>query len=177
MSPPPDFETRIAIIRRKAELLDMQLPDEVAEYIANRLKNNIRQLEGAVKKMKAYKMLTGTPPSLAIAQNAIRDILNDSQPVSVTVERIIHEVSRTFEVSPTDIRSSKRAAPISTARQVAMYVVREVTDMSMSNIGKEFGDRDHSTVVYAINQVVKNCENDAYFKNMVEDILKNSKNI
>jgi chromosomal replication initiator protein len=174
---PPDFETRIAIIRRKAELLDMQLPDEVAEYIANRLKNNIRQLEGAVKKMKAYKMLTGTPPSLAIAQNAIRDILNDSQPVSVTVERIIHEVSRTFEVSPTDIRSSKRAAPISTARQVAMYVVREVTDMSMSNIGKEFGDRDHSTVVYAINQVVKNCENDAYFKNMVEDILKNSKTI
>ena len=172
---PPDFETRIAIIRRKAELLDMHLPDDVAEYIANRLKNNIRQLEGAVKKIKAYKTLTGTPPSIAIAQNAIRDILNDNQPISVTVERIIYEVSRTFEVSPTDIRSSKRASAISTARQVAMYVVREITQMSMANIGKEFGDRDHSTVVYAINQVEKSCENDPYFKNMVEDIIKNSR--
>lgn len=174
---PPDFETRIAIIRRKAELLDIQLSDDVAEYIANRLKNNIRQLEGAVKKLKAYKALTGTPLSTAIAQNAIRDILNDNQPISVTVERIISEVSRTFEVTPSDIRSSKRASAISTARQVAMYVVREITQMSMANIGKEFGDRDHSTVVYAINQVEKTFETDQYFKNMVEDIIKNSRNV
>lgn len=174
---PPDFETRIAIIRRKAQLLDLNLPEDVSAYIADRLKNNIRQLEGAVKKIKAYKMLTGTSPSIAIAQNAIRDILNDNQPITVTVERIIHEVSRTFEVSPADIRSSKRASTISTARQVAMYVVREITDMSMASIGKEFGDRDHSTVVYAINQVTKTFETDAYFKNMVEDIIKNSRNL
>ena len=95
---PPDFETRIAIIRRKAELLQIEIPDEVAEYIANRLKNNIRQLEGAVKKLKAYKLLAGTPPTISTAQNAIRDILNDDQPVPVTVERIIGEVSRTFSV-------------------------------------------------------------------------------
>lgn len=85
---PPDFETRIAIIRRKAQLLDINIPDDVAEYIANRLKTNIRQLEGAVKKLKAFKLLAGTPPSISIAQNAIRDILNDNQPVPVTVERI-----------------------------------------------------------------------------------------
>ena len=90
---PPDFETRLAIIRRKAELLGITLPDEVSEYIANRLKNNIRQLEGAVKKIKAYNLLNGLSPSIATAQEAIKDILNDNQPVPVTVHRIIEEVS------------------------------------------------------------------------------------
>ncbi|WP_040195443.1 chromosomal replication initiator protein DnaA [Candidatus Soleaferrea massiliensis] len=170
---PPDFETRIAIIRRKAELLDIQIPDEVAEYIANRLKNNIRQLEGTVKKLKAYKLLAGTPPSIAIAQNAIRDILNDNQPIPVTVERIISEVSRTYGVSPSDVRSNKRSAQISTARQVSAYVIREITQMSMSSIGEEFSGRDHSTMVYAIQQVEKNMAHDSRFKETVEDIVKN----
>ena len=170
---PPDFETRIAIIRRKAELLDIAIPDDVAEYIANRLKNNIRQLEGTVKKLKAYKLLAGTPPSILIAQNAVKDILNDTQPVPVTIERIISEVARTFGVSATDIRSNKRAAPISAARQVSIYIVREITQMSMSAIGEEFGGRDHSTVVYAIQQVEKTMEHDSKYKETVEDILKN----
>ena len=172
---PPDFETRIAIIRRKAQLLDIEIPDEVAEYIANRLKNNIRQLEGAVKKLKAYKLLANTPPSISIAQNAIRDILNDNQPVPVTVERIISEVARTFSVSAADIRSNKRSAPISNARQVAIHIVREITQMSMSSIGEEFGGRDHSTVVYAIQQVEKNMQHDQRYKGPIEDIIKNSR--
>ena len=170
---PPDFETRIAIIRRKAELLGLQIPDEVAEYIANRLKNNIRQLEGAVKKLNAYKQLAGSPPSILIAQNAIRDILNDNQPIPITVERIISEVSRTYGVSAGDIRSSKRSAQVSTARQISMYIVREITQMSMSTIGEEFGGRDHSTVVYAIQQVEKNMKQDSRFKETVDDIIKN----
>lgn len=170
---PPDFETRIAIIRRKAQLLDINIPEDVAEYIANRLKTNIRQLEGAVKKLKAFKLLAGTPPSISIAQNAIRDILNDNQPVPVTVERIINEVARTYNVSPTDIRSNKRAAQISSARQVAAYVVREITQMSMAAIGEEFGGRDHSTIVYAIQQVEKNMTQDSHYKETIEDIIKN----
>lgn len=170
---PPDFETRIAIIRRKAELLNIEIPDEVAEYIANRLKNNIRQLEGAVKKINAYKLLAGSAPSISIAQNAIRDILNDNQPVPVTVERIISEVGRTYGVSAQDIRSNKRVAAISSARQISMYIVREITQMSMSSIGEEFGGRDHSTVVYAIQQVAKNMSTDSRYRETVEDILKN----
>ena len=158
---------------RKAELLGLQIPDEVSEYIANRLKNNIRQLEGAVKKLNAYKQLAGSPPSILIAQNAIRDILNDNQPIPITVERIISEVSRTYGVSPADIRSSKRSAQVSTARQISMYIVREITQMSMSTIGEEFGGRDHSTVVYAIQQVEKNMKQDSRFKETVEDIIKN----
>ncbi len=169
----PDFETRIAIIRRKAQLLDIQIPDDVAEYIANRLKTNIRQLEGAVKKLKAYKLLQGTSPSIVIAQNAIRDILNDNQPVPVTVERIIAEVGRTYGITPQDIRSNKRSAQISSARQISIYIVREITQMSMSTIGEEFGGRDHSTIVYAIQQVDKNMSNDLRYKETIEDIIKN----
>ena len=173
---PPDFETRIAIIRRKAELLDIAIPDDVAEYIANRLKNHIRQLEGPLKKLTAYQLLAGTPPSILIAQNAVKDILNDNQPVPVTIERIISEVARTFGVSGTDIRSNKRAAPISAARQVSIYIVREITQMSMSSIGEEFGGRDHSTIVYAIQQVEKNMEQNSRYKETIEDIIKNIRN-
>ena len=173
---PPDYETRSAIIRRKAELLGIDLPDDVVDYIANRLKTNIRQLEGTVKKIKAYKLLANISPSISIAQSAIRDILNDSQPVSVTVEHIINEVSRYYEVSPQDIRSNRRTAHVSLARQVAMHVVREVTQMSTEAIGEEFGGRDHSTVVYALKQVQKMTEQNTHFKNTIDDLIKNINN-
>ncbi len=170
---PPDFETRIAIIKRKAELLDIFLSDDVCEYIATKLKNNIRQLEGAVKKLKAYHLLAGENLNIASAQNAISDILNNDQPPPMTVEKIIEEVSRTFGVTADDIRSSKRSSNISSARQIAMYVVREITQLSMTSIGDEFGGRDHSTVVYAIQQVEKNMKKDSKTKGVVEDLIKN----
>lgn len=170
---PPDFETRIAIIKRKAELLEIELPDNVSEYIANRLKNNIRQLEGAVKKMKAYNLLAGEGLTITTAQAAISDIINNDQPTPFTVEKIIDEVARTFGTTGADIRSSKRAANISNARQIAIYVVREITQMPMTAIGEEFGGRDHSTVVYAIQQVDKGISRDPKIKATVEDIIKN----
>ena len=170
---PPDIETRIAIIKRKAELMSLDIPNDVAEYIANRIKSNIRQLEGVVKKINAYKTLAKQAPSIKVAENAIRDILSDNQPVPVTVERIISEVGRTYGVTAADIRSSKRSSQISNARQIAMYVIRDITQMSMASIGEEFGGRDHSTVVYAINQVTKNIAQDAKYKETIEDIIKN----
>lgn len=170
---PPEFETRIAIVRRKAQLLDLEMPDDVAEYIANRLKNNIRQLEGTVKKLKAYQMFSDAPPSLLFAQNAVRDILSDNQPTPVTVERIIAEVGRTYGVSPQDIRSAKRSAQISSARQTSMHIVREITQMSMASIGAEFGGKDHATVVYALQQVEKKMKKDMRYKETIEDIIKN----
>lgn len=173
---PPDFETRIAIIRRKAQLLGSTMPDDVAEYIANHLKTNIRQLEGAVKKIIAFEQLAHTPPSMLMAQNAIRDILNDNQPIPVTVERIISEVSRTYSVSPQDIRSSKRSAQISLARQAAIYVVREITQMSMSAIGEEFGGKDHSTIVYSLQKVEAMMQSNPVYKETVEDIIHNIRN-
>ncbi len=169
----PDYETRCAIIRRKAELINMELPSEVVEYIANRLKTNIRQLEGTVKKLRAMATLNHAPPSIMSAQTAIRDILNDNQPVPVTVERIISEVGRTYNVIPADIRSSKRNSNISTARQVSAYAIREITQIPMAQIGEELGGRDHSTIVYQIKQAEKNIEKNPRYKETVEDIIKN----
>ena len=170
---PPDFETRLAIIRRKAELLDITIPENVCEYIANRLKNNIRQLEGAVKKMKAYHLLNGQAPSITTAQAAISDIINNDQPTPFTVEKIIEEVARTFGITSDEIRSAKRSANISKARQMAMYVVREITQLPTEAIGSEFGGRDHSTVVYALQQMEKNIQKDSKIKATAEDIIKN----
>ena len=170
---PPDLETRIAIIRRKAQRLDIPITDDIAEYIAGQLKSNVRQLEGAVKCMRAQYLLAGEQPTLVTAQNAIRDIRNDSQPVPITVERIINEVARTMTVTPEDIRSTKRSAPISQARQVAAYVVRSITGLPMKAIGEEFGTRDHSTIVYAIQKVESRMAKDSSFKGMVGDIIKN----
>lgn len=173
---PPDFETRIAIINRKADLLQIEIPSDVSEFIANRLKTNIRQLEGAVKKIKAYKLMVGSPPSISVAQTVIKEILNDNQPVPVTVERIIEEVSKTYSVSPDDIRSNKRSANISIARQVSMYIVREITQMSLAPIGEEFGGRDHSTVVYALKALEKQMLKDSRLRGIVDDIIKNIRN-
>ncbi len=171
---PPDFETRIAIIARKAESLHLEIPESVCEYMANKLKSNIRQLEGAVKKLRAYHLLENKPINIATAQAAISDIINNSQPTPVTVDKIIEEVARTYGgITPEDIRSQKRNSNISKARQVSMYIVREITQMSMVDIGQTFGGRDHSTVIYAIHQVEKDLKKDSHTKAMVDDIIKN----
>ncbi len=171
---PPDLETRTAIINKKAESLSFEIPENVSEYIASKLKNNIRQLEGAVKKLRAFHLLEDKPVNITTAQAAISDIINNSQPAPVTVDRIIEEVARTFgNVTPEDIRSQKRNSNISEARQISMYIVREATDLSMTDIGQTFGGRDHSTVVYATRQVEKKIEKNPQTKAIVNDIIKN----
>lgn len=169
----PDYETRLAIINRKSELLDLKMPGEVAEFMANRLKSNIRQLEGAVLRLKALNHLAGSPITISMAQSVIRDVLTDDQPIPITVEKIISEVSTVYGVSPDDLRSNKRSSQISIARKVAIYVVREITQMPLASIGTEFGGRDHSTIVYSINSVAENIKKDANLNRLVNDILKN----
>lgn len=170
---PPDLETRIAIVRRKAQLLELDLSDDITEYIASQLKNNVRQLEGTVRRIMAHYLLVGEKPSMAVAQNAIRDIRSSVQPAPVTVERILSEVSRTMNVSVEDILSKKHSAPVSRARQVAMYVVHEVVELTMDAIGKEFGGRDHSTVVYTLQKVESQMQADDAYRGLIKDIIKN----
>lgn len=170
---PPDFETRVAIIRRKADQLHLDIPDDVAEYMAESLKNNIRQLEGAVKKLNAYRLLEGIQPVQSAAKNAIKDILSETQPVPVTVEKILSEVGRTYKTTPEALRGPSRRADVSGARKVSMYIIREVTTMSMEEIGAEFGGRDHSTVVYSVNDIQAKLARDKTMRETVEDIIKN----
>ncbi|MEG1427303.1 MAG: helix-turn-helix domain-containing protein, partial [Oscillospiraceae bacterium] len=152
------------------------LPDNVCEFIANKLKNNIRQLEGVVKKIKAYFLLEGKSPSLATAQKAISDIFSDDVPTPVTVDKILEEVARTYGCTKEDIASSKQNAKVSNARQVASYIVRDVTQMPMVAIGEVMGGRNYSTIIYAIQKVEQKIEVDPTLKSTVEDIIKNIKN-
>ncbi len=174
---PPDFETRMAIISRKADSLGLDLPEDVAAFIAGKLKDNVRQLEGVVKRLDAHANLTGAPITMLLAENAIQDIMTEQTPLPVTVDRIIDEVARTYGVTAEDIRGQRRSNQISTARQVAMYVVREITGMTQLEIGQEFGGRDHSTVVYALQQVTKAIQTDPRKKEVIEDIIKNIRNL
>ena len=171
---PPDLETRIAIIKRKAELDGVGISDEVCEYVASKIKANIRQLEGTVKKIKAKYYLDGEKPTINSVQGIISDILNNDAPPEVTVERIIDEVARTYGVSADEIRSQKnRSANISNARHIAIYVTRELTTLSMVAIGEEFGNRHYSTIIYTIQKVQKMMEKDRKVKEIIDDTIKN----
>lgn len=171
---PPDIETRIAIIKRKAEIMNIEIPNDVCEYIANNLKSNIRQLEGTVKKIKAKNNLDGEKPSVKSVQKIIADILNNDTPPEVTVERITDEVARTFNVTADELKNSKsRSAYVSGPRQVAIYIINELTTLTQESIGKEFGGRDHSTVKYAIDTTAKRMKKDTNLRSIVEDIIKN----
>ena len=170
----PDFETRMAIIKRKAEIIGLDLNDDLCAYIANKLKTNIRQLEGVVKKLMARYNLTKEKPTLSIVNESISDILNDDTPPELTVEKIVDEVCRTFGVDSDDLRSQKsRRANINKPRQIAIYIVRELTTLSMESIGNEFGNRHYSTIVYTVQQVEKEIRKDPSLRATVEDIIKN----
>ena len=171
---PPDFEIRVAIIKRKAELLGIVIPDEICNYIAQKLKTNIRQLEGVVKKLKAKNMLSGEKINMSSAQDTISEILNSDVPPQITVENIVEEVARTYGVNAEDIRSLKsRKASLSNARHIAIYITRNLTNLVVKQIGDEFGGRHYSTVLHSINHVEELMKRDPKVKETVEDIIKN----
>ncbi len=172
---PPEYETRLAIIQRKAELLNFSIGDEVIDYIATKLKSNIRQIEGVVTKLNALYMVSQLKPTITVAQNVIKDIVTDHQPIPVTIDKIIGEVGKIYNIDPEEMRSQRRTANISQARKVAIYVIQDVTGLPYETIGKEFNGRDHSTVVYAIKSVKEEMERDSSFRSVVEDIIKNIK--
>ena len=172
---PPEYETRLAIIQRKAELLNFNIGDEVIDYIATKLKSNIRQIEGVVTKLNALYMVSQMKPTITVAQNVIKDIVTDHQPIPVTIDKIINEVGKIYNIDPDEMRSQRRTANISQARKVAIYVIQDVTGLPYETIGQEFNGRDHSTVVYAIKSVKEEMERDSNFRSIVEDIIKNIK--
>ena len=170
---PPDTETRMAIIQRKADTLGLDLPPDVIQFIAEKIKSNIRQLEGAVKKINALVNIEGAAINIAMAQNAIRDIMTDSRPVSSIVNNIISETARTWGIPQSDIISKKKDAKTAKARQVAIYIVREITDLTQSQISEFFGGRDRTTILYSVDLIAKEIANDSSLRKTVEQIIKN----
>ena len=172
---PPDIETRIAILNRKAKDLGVDLSPEVADYIAQRLKKNIRQLEGAIKKLKALLILDHVEINSAAAQNAIRDVLSDTVTVPVLIDRVLSEVSSYFGLTAEDLCSKKRTAEIAMARQIAMYAIREMAAVSLTQIGDVFGGRDHTTVMHSIHKVEDEMKVNPHLKSDVDEIMANIK--
>ena len=171
---PPDFETRVGIINAKASLLNLTLEENIVYYIAEHIKMNTRQLEGVVKKLQAYVNLQNKTPTISVVQGFIRDIISDTSPEPIKVDEIIFQVSKTFNVSEKDIISKRKTAAVAFARQVAMYIARETTELSYKAIGESFG-KDHATVLYNVQKIEEHLKNNTFDKELVEDIIKNLK--
>ena len=150
---PPELETRLAILRKKSEREPMAPSPEVLEFIATHITNNIRELEGALIRVCAYASLTGEPLSVDMASSVLGDILSDAGPRPITPDRILDETAEMFAFSTDDIRGKSRRRPLVTARQIGMYVMRELTDLSYPAIAREFGGRDHTTVIHAVEKI------------------------
>ncbi|MDR2421580.1 MAG: chromosomal replication initiator protein DnaA [Oscillospiraceae bacterium] len=172
---PPDYETRMAIIRNKAEELSFSLPDDVANYIAENMSANIRQLEGAVKKMKVYGELYGERGlTVQEAARQIKDMLREEKR-AITAELIIEETAKFFALSPEDLKSAKRTQQIAHARQVSQYIIRTMLpeSLSLSKIGEIFGGRDHTTVLSGIRNIEDSIKSGGAAAESVKDITSN----
>ncbi len=168
---PPDFETRLAIVKNKAAQWGSSLDDKTAKYIAEKVTANVRQLEGTMNKILAIRDLLGKDLTEEDMERAIRDIVEKNAAPSVA--SIITEVSRYFGVKEDDIRGPSRTKEISSARQTAMYLVRTLTPISTTDIGKEFGGRDHATVIYSLDQVEARIRTEPDFEQKIKDIKIN----
>ena len=170
---PPDFETRLAIIKNKAALLGMDLPDRIANYIAQNVTANVRQLEGTINKILAYKDLLGSDTDEETVTRAIQDMLRRSNEYVPTPETILDYICRFYGLEESVIRGQQRIRDAVQARQIAMYLIRSMTNLSLDEIGKVFDNRDHSTVLYSIQQIEKKMKKDASFAETVKEIKTN----
>lgn len=169
---PPDFETRVAIIKDKANGLRFELPNDVCGFIAENIKSNVRQMGSAVKNIYAYCSFNDVSPTIEVAKEVLKDILITSQPIGVVIDNILEKVSFTFGVTAEQLKSERRDANINNARQAAMYIIREITDLSQDEVGKVFG-RNHSTVNSSLKNVQNKINSDSKYKNLINEIIKN----
>jgi chromosomal replication initiator protein len=172
----PDFETRIAILKKKADVENLNIPNEVMVYIANKIKSNIRELEGALIRIVAYSSLTNKEISVELAAEALKDIISSEQNKPVTIDLIQDVIASYFNLKIEELKSSRRTRNIAYPRQIAMYLSRKLTDMSLPKIGEEFGGRDHTTVIHAYEKISMNLKKDESLKNVVNDLTKKINN-
>ena len=166
---PPDMELRIAILKRKSEDMGIKISNEVLFFLAENISTNIRQIEGAIKKLNAYSYLNNSGITLELAKSSIADILSGTEPINVTVEKVLGAVSQTFGVPQAELKGRKRTKEIALARNVAIYIIRNITDLSLPATGKIFG-RDHSTIYSAITTIENEMKTNSVLSNHITDI-------
>ena len=166
----PDFETRMAILKKKADSEHLNVSNDVMVYVATKIKSNIRELEGALIRILAYASLTNREISVELAAEALKDIIANKGTTVITVETIQEAVANYFNLRVDDLKSQRRTRAISYPRQIAMYLSRKLTDMSLPKIGEEFGGRDHTTVIHAYEKISEGYKTDEALQNIINDI-------
>jgi chromosomal replication initiator protein len=166
---PPDVETRIAILRKKSEDEGVKLPEDVIQFLSTTMKSNIRELEGSLVRLGAYASLTGQAITLDLAKNVLRDLIGDKKKV-VAMDDIQEAVCAQFHVKMTELKSRRRSKTLVHPRQIAMYLCRELTDASYPEIGRQFGGKDHTTIIHACRQVAKAKETDTALRTTIETL-------
>jgi chromosomal replication initiator protein len=175
---PPDLETRIAILRKKVKVDGIHVHDEqVLTFIASRVSSNIRELEGALTRVVAFSSLTGRPMTVELAQDVLRDVFPQGEAAEVSIKRIQDLVAERFELTLDELCGEKRSQNIVYPRQVAMYLSRELTDSSLPKIGKEFGGRDHTTVIHATSKISRLIREDRSVYNLVQELTARVKQV
>ena len=172
---PPDLELRVAIFKRKAQNLGMNVPNDVLMYLGENIKDNIRQIEGSLKKMRALAYLQGVDVGMEHAKAAVNDILT-AKAAAITPERVITYVSQKFNVPFEDIVGKRKTDAIANARQVAVFLLRELTEMSHASVGKVF-NRDHSTVVSSVNKIKERMKTDSSFEAQIDEMIKDLRSV
>ena len=167
----PDYETRMAILRKKGEIEGYTIDDEVLRYIASNVKSNIREIEGALTKIVAVSRLKNTEVNVILAEEVLKDLISPDSKKNITVEYITEVVAEHFDITVSDILSSKKSRNIAYPRQICMYLCRVLTGDSQKEIGAKLGKRDHSTIIHGINKITADLEKDTALQNVV-DILK-----
>ena len=169
---PPDYETRMAILRKKEELDGVSLDDAILNYIALNIKSNIRELEGALNKLVAYENLVQTEITMEIAEKELQNIISPDIPLEVTPQLVVEVVAEHFGITMDQITSKSRSNDVAKPRQIAMYLCKNMTDASLETIGKAVGGRDHSTVVHGIKKVGDDISTDTSVERLVATIRK-----
>src|SRR6266566_1030530 len=169
---PPDIEMRLAILRKKAQIMGVELPEEIMNFLANRIRTNIRRLEGALIRVASYAALTGKKLSLEVVENLLREVLHEEGRLSISVEVIQKKVAEHFDIRLADMTSRRRPENIAFPRQIAMFLARGMTESSLSAIGEAFGGRDHGTVMHACRLVKDRMEVDANVRQVVSYLEK-----
>jgi len=171
---PPDFETRVAILKKKADLNQVRLADDVAYLIATRVKSNIRELEGSLTRMIAFCAMTGREMSVDLAQEALSDLWGEEEKI-LTIELIQREVSKLFGVALSDLKAKDRTKAVALPRQIAMYLARQLTHASLADVGRAFGGKDHTTVLHAVSKIQTLLQEDPKLRTSVDSLVQGIK--
>jgi chromosomal replication initiator protein len=166
---PPETELRIAILKRKAQLLNVNLSDDVLNFLGENVKSNIRQLEGVIKKLGAYSFVNGTKITVDTARNVLSGVISGTVPPALVAEQIIENISKRYNIAVEDIKGKKRTTEIALARHISIYVIRNVTNLSLQNTAKIFG-RDHTTILSSIDVIKSKMANDSAFEYEINSI-------